>query len=554
MADLQSPKQVIKPEQILEIIIRRRWIIVIPLCIFLSLGFAYTFTVPQVYEASTTILITPQRVPQGYVQSVVTTGNEQRINTISKLILSRTNLEKIINEFGLYQSEETRDMYLEDKIKNMRQRIIVQQDSRYRGGTEAFSISFRFSDNPELVKEVANTLATFFMDENLKARESQAIGTSEFLESELDKIRKKLEEREAEMAAYRSQYLGGLPDELQANIATLDRLQVQHTDALTHLRETSNAAARLRTQISRIRETARDSNVVIQQDGTLVTSAPVLSPSEQQLEQEKRQLDELLLKYTGKHPDVVKLTKSIAKLEKKIEQEKKEAEKEENNAAREGDEEDTTAPELPVNNELFQAEYNLKQLEAEIANTQKNIAEIKNQMLVYQKRVEDTPKREQELQSIQRDYNNIRESYNSLLARRLEAEISVNMEKKQKGEQFRIIDYARTPQKPISPDVRKLFLFSAAIGLGLAGGIIFLLEFLNPSIQSEEEIEQGLGLPILAAIQPLPKPGDKIKNWIEGIIFTIVAGYAAAVFMAFAVTHLKGINKTSEFIKTYINI
>jgi len=547
MADSSNQGAALKPEQILEIVIRRRWIIIVPLCIFLTLGFLYTLTSKQIYQASTTILIQPQKVPTDYVQSIVTTDIAQRINTISQQILSRTNLEKIIREFGLYQGQE--DMYQEDKVLGMRKRVVVTQNSGRRQGTEAFTVSFTGS-NPEIVKNVVNELASFFMNENLKARESQAIGTSEFLESELEKIKNKLEDREQTLAIYRSKHLGGLPDELETNLRTLDRLQIQHTDALNALRDNQNAAALLKNQISRLKEMAQNNtNATMQQDGTIVESS-ALSITEQQYELEKRQLDDLLLKYTAKHPEVIKLTKSVSKLKNKIEEEKKEKE----NSARDTSSTNGSEAVSGRNNVLFQHEYNLRQLENEIVNIKANIKEIQKTTQVYQKRVEDTPKREQELQSIQRDYNNIRESYSSLLARRLEAELAVNMEKKQKGEQFRIIDYARLPQKPISPDVKKLFIFSIAIGLGIGGGIIFLLEFLNPAIRSEEQIEKELGLPILSSIPPLSLPGDNKKKWIERIFFSIVSFYALVMFSSFALLYVKGIDNTLNFIKTYINI
>ena len=549
MADSQNQAAALKPEQILEIVIRRRWIIIVPFCIFLTLGFLYTLTSKQVYEASTTILIQPQKVPSDYVQSIVTSDIAQRINTISQQILSRTNLEKIIKQFNLYQDQE--EMFQEDMINSMRKRVVVTQNSTRRQGTESFTVSFT-GNNPEMVKNVANELASFFMNENLKARESQAIGTSDFLESELEKIKKKLEDREQALAIYRSKHLGGLPDELETNLRTLDRLQLQHSDALNSLRDNQNAAAMLKSQIARIKEMAQsNSNAVLQQDGTIIESS-ALSITEQQYEVEKRQLDNLLLKYTAKHPEVIKLTKSVEKLKIKIEEEKKE--QEQDDIAQENAQAEETETASPRNNILFQHEYNLKQLEKTISNIKKNIQEIKESTKVYQKRVEDTPKREQELQSIQRDYNNIRESYSSLLARRLEAELAVNMEKKQKGEQFRIIDYARLPEKPISPDVRKLLMFSIAIGLGIGGGIIFLLEFLNPAIRSEDQITSGLGLTILASISPLSQPGDNIKKWIERIAFSIVSLYAVAVLLSFVILNAKGIDKTLGFVKTYINI
>lgn len=553
MADLKNQAAAVKPEQILEIVLRRRWIIVVPICIFLTLGLVYTLISPKVYETSTTILIKPQEVPSGYVQSVVTTDNEQRINTISKLILSRTNLERIISEFGLYQDNP--NMYLEDKIQDMRERIAVQQDSRYRSGTEAFTISFHYKDSPELVRDIVNKLASLFMDENLKARESQAIGTSEFLESELEKIKGKLEEREQVLAAYRAQYLGGLPDELETNLRTLDRLQLQHTDTINALRDAQNNAALLKSEISRLREAAQNTTAVVQQDGTIVEGA-ALTPTQQQYEIEKRQLSQLLLKYTQKHPEVVKLTRSIEKLGQKIAEEEKERKPEARDTADAGSQQAETpvVPDSPANAQLLQAQFNLKQLENEISGLKVNVEEIKKQEKIYQKRVEDTPKREQELQSIQRDYNNIRESYNSLLARRLEAEISVNMEKKQKGEQFRIIDYARVPQKPISPNVQKMLLFSLALSLGAGGGIVFLLEFLNPAIRSQDTIENDLGLPVLATVPPLAKPGDRVKGWISNIAFSLAGCYALMVFGFFALMHLKGIDKTTSFLKNYINI
>jgi len=545
MADVQQQAATLKPDQILEIIIRRRWIIILPLCLFLTLGFFYTLTATQTYKASTTILIQPQKVPANFVQSIVSTDIGERLNTISQQILSRTNLEKIIKQFGLFEDADAKNMFQEDKIKSMRERVVVTQSNTRREGTVAFSVSFSGS-NPERVMKVANILATFFMDENLKVREIQAVGTSEFLESELKKIKTKLEDREKALAVYRVKYMGGLPDELETNLRTLDRLQLQHTDILTSIRETQNAAALLKGQISRLREIAQNSTAILQPDGTVV-GTPALSITQQQYEQGKRQLDALLLKYTSKHPEVVKLTKTVTKLKEKVEEEKQEKNTGSSNS-------DNSRVVSPSNTVLFQYEFNLRQLENEIRNLRTDLLQIKKTMQIYQKRVEDTPKRELELQSIQRDYNNIRESYSSLLGRRLEAELAVNMEKKQKGEQFRIIDYARLPEKPIAPDVRKLFMFSIAIGLGISGGIIFLLEFLNPVIRSEYQIETEIGLPILASIPPLVQPGTAVKRRVELFAFSLVSFYAGMIFLLFTFLNSKGIDTTLNYVKTYINI
>lgn len=553
----QAPAQ-IKPDQIIDALIRGKWIIIIPLCISLTLGLAKTLTSEKTYEASTMILVQPQRVPTNYVQSVVTSTIGQRISTISQQILSRSNLEKIIDQFGLYENSE--NMYLEDKIEGMRKRIRVKIDHT-RAGAEAFSISFQGSD-PQRVMRIANTLASYFMDENLKVREAQAIGTSEFLDSELEKTRKRLEEREQKLADYRARYLGGLPDELETNLRTLDRLQQQLTEKNTILREARNGLSLLESQIAQSKEMASQTigdpfgGFEFEEESTFAESE-----SEKKLAAARQAYDNLLLKYTEKHPDVAKLKKTMEKLEKSIEEEK--------TAAQEAQALEESLPDAEMTDEgdplagamdampnfaAMQQEVQLKQIRNEIQKIETDIAAIEKAMKIYQQRVEDTPKRELELQSLKRDYSNIQDIFNSLLDRKLEAELSVNMEKKQKGEQFRILDHARLPEKPISPNVKLLFLMSIALGAGLGGGIVFLMEILNISvIRRNEQVENSLGLNILASIPPLERPGDRMRQRVKNILFAGCCVYSAVFLAFFMILNVKGLDRTTNFIKMHLN-
>jgi capsular polysaccharide biosynthesis protein len=160
--------------------------------------------------------------------------------------------------------------------------------------------------------------------------------------------------------------------------------------------------------------------------------------------------------------------------------------------------------------------------------------------MFYQKRVENTPKREQELLSLRRDYQNIQNSYDSLLSRKLEADIAVNMERKQKGEQFRIIDPAKLPQKPVSPDMAKLFLFSVAAGLGLGGGIAFLLEFLNSSFRKPDDIENNYGLSVLVTVPRIYQARQRIYRKIDIVGSVVTSFVAAGLFGIFAIICIKG--------------
>ena len=121
------------------------------------------------------------------------------------------------------------------------------------------------------------------------------------------------------------------------------------------------------------------------------------------------------------------------------------------------------------------------------------IVRVNHEIRDIQKKVDATPKREQELITLTRDYENIKTSYNSLLNRKLEADISVNMEKKQKGEQFQIIDAARLPEKPVSPDPKRLLPDHVAAALGLGCGVVILLDILDSSIRRVDELEENFG-------------------------------------------------------------
>lgn len=530
----------IKPDQVLEIIFRRRWLIVIPLCITLTLGLVLTLTARKIYQASTLILVQQQSVPTEYVRSVVTSSINQRINTISQQILSRSNLEKIIDQFGLYKDRP--DMYMEDKVFQMRSRVEVKIEQA-RHGTEAFSIRFRGSD-PQRVMRITNTLASYFMDENLKVREAQAVGTSEFLDSELEKTRTRLEEMEQKLSEYRSRYLGGLPDELETNLRTLDRLQQQMADKHANLREAKNSLALVESQIDDIKNQTKESSQAISA-GPEGKKDFFGTETQEKLYLARQEYDQLLTVYTKQHPDVKKLAKIIENLEQLVAKEQH-AQTAKKQPADDG---------LPQNDpQLQRLELSRDQIKNDIRKTTFEIAEIEKKMAVYQERVEETPARELELQSLQRDYANIRDIYNSLLDRKLEAELSVNMEKKQKGEQFRILDHAKMPEKPISPDVKKYFFLSVAAGIGLAAGIIFLLEFFDTSLRRDEQIEDELELTILATIPQLQAHRTKTRKWIEITAFVGCTIYAAFFFMAFAVLHAKGLDRTINSVKIFLNL
>jgi uncharacterized protein involved in exopolysaccharide biosynthesis len=188
----------------LSIISRRRWFIIVPFCLAVIVGMVLAVKLPKIYEASTLILVQPQRVPENIVSPVVNSDIESRLNTLSQQIMSRSNLERVIGQFKLFSDSKAANMLMEDKLESLRKRIKVDvgRASRTRRDTETFSIIYRDKD-PQTTMRVANGLSTFFIDENLKAREGTVIGTSDFLESELESMRKRLEQQEQLLKTFR---------------------------------------------------------------------------------------------------------------------------------------------------------------------------------------------------------------------------------------------------------------------------------------------------------------------------------------------------------------
>jgi uncharacterized protein involved in exopolysaccharide biosynthesis len=204
---------------------------------------------------------------------------------------------------------------------------------------------------------------------------------------------------------------------------------------------------------------------------------------EAQLEEQKKLLADLQSRYTEKHPDIVRAKKRIADLEKS--------------------KETTSVKNDPRYKEL---EASLAETERQIRRQRQEGEKISAQIGQYRGRVESTTQREQEMATMVQEYNNTRLQYDTLIKKSEEAQQAENLERRQKGEQFRVIDPARMPEKPVQPDIPKVLLIGLFAGLGCGLGGIFIREQLDRSFRDPEDAEVTLGLKVLANI---PRIGSK---------------------------------------------
>ena len=489
----------------IEIILRRIWYIIIPFVIVLAAASLFAIVSPKVYSASSLILVTPQKVPEAYIKPTVTSKIEDRLQSIKQEILSRTRLEQVISELKLYSSED-KSLSREEIISLMRKNIRVE----LRGKEGYLSITFSGKD-PRVVATVTNKLTSLFIEENLKLREQQAQGTSEFISVELNATKAKLEEQEKEVTNFKRKFSGELPEQLQANLKVLDQLQLLYQRIGEGIRSAQDRKLVIQKQISDTELLLASSPNI--KDGLISLVTPLKDPQVAQLEQLKNQLADYQAKYTEKHPDIVIIKKRIEELEAKIEKDKVGKKSEEtitvselsgpSKEIKKGKREDKS--ELKLNPRYKEMEVQLIAIELEIERLKEEEGKVKEQINKYRERIENTPPREQALTIISRDYLNTKETYQILSKKAQESQQAENLERRQKGEQFRVVDPARIPENPSSPDIPKILLFGLLLGMGSGFGLAFFREQMDRSFRDAEDLEATLGFKVLTNIPKVEK-------------------------------------------------
>ncbi len=489
-----------------EIFLRRIWYFVVPFVVIMAAAALYSFLLPHMYRATTLILVTPQKVPESIIRPTVTSRIEDRLQSIGQEIMSRTRLEQVIAEFKLY-SEEAKSLSREEIVELMRKDVRVE----LRGKEGYFTISYVGRD-PKTVTMVTNKLASLFIEENLKLREQQAQGTSDFLSVELDATRAKLEEQEATITSFKKKHMAELPEQRDASLKILEQLQLQSQKIGDSLKAAQDRKVIIQKQLSDTKiqvaigppsENPKEEKMTptTESDSSQSPLPIQKGPSyyEAQLLHARNVLTELKSKYTGRHPDIVRVEKYIADLEEKIDKMKAQ-----------GVGERMTAKETAISSPSVVAsiramENYLIATELEIKRLYEEDSKIKDRMAGLQARIENTPMRELAMTNLTRDYQNTREAYQTLLRKHQEAQQAENLERRQKGEQFKVIDPARIPEKPIQGKIFKIFLIGFVLGMGFGMGMVFLREQMDRSFRDPEDLEATMEYRVLANIPRIQK-------------------------------------------------
>jgi polysaccharide biosynthesis transport protein len=493
---------------------------------------------PDIYSSETLILVDPQKVPETYVKSTVTGDIRNRLSTLSQQVLSATRLQAIIDSFDLYAGER-KTKAREEILAEMRRDIRTSVATDFGGvqDLQAFRISYR-GRNPRVVARVTNQVASLFIEENLKAREELATGTTEFLNSQLQETRKVLEKQEASLRDFKLKHLGEMPEQQMADLQILGQLQAQLQAANERLAR--DGQQRSLTQ-SMMAQTAAvvdiDASVSPPKivDGKDPGKDSVQRPPQTPLEADRARLKALLARgYKEVHPDVQRVRAQIAAEEATaalsppaVAQVSDTPEPVSEPAPAAETKRDKGPPPVTHNPVL---EAQIESLDAEISKDREEQNRLSASVADYQAKVEAVPVREQEIADLQRDYEMSKTHYAQLLDKQLSAEMATELEIRQKGEKFTVLDPAVPADRPSAPN-RKLIDSAGALA-GLCLGLLAALgtEWFGTTIIDVNEVT---ATPVLEVI-PVIKTSRDLAVWKRRWLFAVFSaafGTALAVFL-----------------------
>jgi polysaccharide biosynthesis transport protein len=512
-------------------IVRRRfWWVMVPLFLCWVVVWGLSWRLPPTYQSEALILVEQQKVPENYVVANVTVSLQDRLQSMTQQILSRTRLQTTIDRFRLYSKPAGFFGFSkwQDPIEQMRKDIKIElvASPGHQGELTAFKIQYS-AGAPETAQQVNNELTSLFIDENLKAQQQLSESTTAFLDTQLADARAKLEEQEAKVRAFKATHFGDLPSQMQSNVQILAGLQTQ----LDATQRDLDGARQQRLYLESLQK-QYESELTGQGGGESGGTSP--EALDKELANLRLRLASALSQYTEDYPDVVTLKDKIARTEKLKKQIQDEI------AANQGTSNGTKAAEPGAANTTsssspttMQIQSQLQANQLQIQNYEQREKNVESQISDYRVRLNLTPQTEQELADISRGYDESMSNYNSLLQKQMQSQLATSLEQRQQGEQFRILDPPSLPIRPTSPNHLMISIIGLIAGAALGMGLVALLELTDVRVWQAKDVEGIVPCRMLVAVPHLSTPREErfglAVRWVKigatvAMVVSIVAG------------------------------
>jgi polysaccharide biosynthesis transport protein len=488
-----------------QIALRRRWFILLPLFTCWVVACAGSWLLPSTFQSEALILVEQQKVPEQYVVPNVTVSLQDRLQSMTQQILSRTRLESTINRFHLYEGREGMPFsQAADAVERMRKDIKIDlvESADRPGQLTAFKIRYSAA-TPQLAQQVNSELTSLFIEENLKSQEQLSESTTAFLESQLADARAKLEEQEAKVRAFKASHFGNLPSQVEANVQILNGLQAQ----LQNTQRALDQANQQKLYLESLQQEYQSIQASLDSGDSAATAPDTL---DKDLIELRHQLQEARSKYTDDYPDVVHLKDKIASMEKLKQDIDAEiaANQKPVKTTSDVDPASAVSVEHGSTSPMMQIQSQLKANRLELENDQQREKQIESDIATYQARLNLTPQTEQELADISRGYEESKTNYSSLLQKQNDSQLATSLERRQQGEQFRILDPPSLPTRPSAPNHLLMSLAGLAIGLVAGIGLAALFELTNARVRQEKDLQDAVPIKVLVGIPHLDLPGE----------------------------------------------
>ena len=504
---------------------RFRWYAAGTLWLVAVAGWAFSFQLPDQYRASAQIHVDTDSMLQPLLRGLVVNQDTRRqVDLMTRTLLSRPNLEKVARKTDLHLRARTPGE-MDALLSHLESRISLSGTGR----TNLYRVTYRGED-PNTARDVVQALVTLLVEESMGRSRQDTESATAFLDRKVQEYEARLEEAERRLMEFKQEHAGEMPgsggdyyQRLQRRMDDLERARFELETALSRQRELQQQLAG-ETPVFGIMGGSGGSGV----------ATPEL---DQRISNLRQRLDQLLLKYTQQHPQVVAAQDTLERLEQRR------ADKRERLAEEASERSDggtgTPLAQNPVHQEIRAA---LARARSDVAAARSEVAQYEQQVQELQEKVDTIPRVEAQLQQLNRDYRTTKQTYEELLQRRQRAQISQEVKSSDNQIEFRIVEPPRVPNEPVAPDRPLLVTASLAAGIAGYGAMGAFLSLVWPAFYTRGGLYSALRLPVLGAVGRVRTARQRRRRWLALAVYAlVVAGVFAAYAVAMAVATGRGL-------------
>lgn len=493
----------------LKVASRYKWWGVLTAWVVCIAGWVFISQMPDQYKAQAKVFVDTRSVLRPLLHGLTIMPDVSgQVRLMTRLLFTRPNLEKIarMTDLDLMAKDEQVMEAIVDRLKSS---MAIEAASQ----VNIFTISAEDSD-PQLAKRLVQAMLTVFVEQALGETRRDSDTAQRFLDQQIQEYQRRLQVAEQAIEEFKRKNYGLLPGQGGDLYGVLQAVHAQLEEAKLAVQEAVNRRDEIARQL-------KDEEPVFED----FSSAQ--SPTEAKIQALQARMDELLIKYTEKHPEVITLKRSIAQLKKQ------QAEDSDEQAFPSGGE---------ANPVFQQMKLALSEAEANVASLQARVKAYEDKIQKLQEQMDARLKVETELKNLNRDYGTIKTNFETLLARREQARISESVEQNTDTVKFRVVDPPQVPSKPSAPN--RILLSAGMLGAGLVAGfgLTILLALLRPTFISIQQVREVTGLPVLGSISMHWVPAIRRKKLRELVSFCGACAGLLIVFAILVLMEIKGIN------------